>query len=161
MGFGFSGIVEASFALKIRRKVRAFSVDVFLVTGGLTCLVTVITSRGKHWKAWPYFLCTLWGMYATWGYTLLEDVKTPKRRICKYCKKKLVNMMQLLHLLIFLNSSFSSRLIPSLILGIIPLLISNCLPPTSGWIRLKREDTSSSMKNMYAIVVLKKKWQRL
>ena len=78
LGFGFSGIVEASFALKLEEKFGLSPWMFFLVTGGLTCLVTVITSRGKHWKAWPYFLCTLWGMYATWGYTLLEDVKTPK-----------------------------------------------------------------------------------
>ena len=78
MGFGFSGIVKASFALKLEEKFGLSPWMFFLVTGGLTCLVTVITTRGKHWKVWPYFLCTLWGMYATWGYTLLEDVKTPK-----------------------------------------------------------------------------------
>jgi len=78
LGVGFSGIAEASFALKLEEKFGFSPWMFFLVTGGLTCLVTAITFRGKRWKVWPFFLCTLWGMYATWGYILLEDVKTPK-----------------------------------------------------------------------------------
>lgn len=75
---GLSGIGEASFALKLEEKFGLSPWIFFLVTGGLTCLITAITVSKTRWKVWPYFLCTLWGIYATWGYTLLEDVKTPK-----------------------------------------------------------------------------------
>lgn len=75
LGFGFFGIVEVLFVLKLEEKFGFFLWMFFLVMGGLMCLVMVIIFRGKYWKVWFYFLCIFWGMYVIWGYILFEDVK--------------------------------------------------------------------------------------
>ena len=51
----------------------------FLLTLGITgVLILAIAKRSKLWLSWPLFISLVWLLYSTWGYHMLESVKTPK-----------------------------------------------------------------------------------
>lgn len=71
---GWSG-VEA-----IRSLVSEYDIQPwpFLLTCSLFGFISLILSRNNKFKSWLLFIPSLWLLYSTWGYLLLEPVKTPK-----------------------------------------------------------------------------------
>ncbi len=75
---GLAGVLSLKAATKLTDK---FDVTpwFFLVTLGVVgVLILAITRRAKLWLSWPLFISLFWLLYSTWGYNMLESVKTPK-----------------------------------------------------------------------------------
>ncbi len=81
--FGFAGLFDATFSSKLSIK---YGIEpwFFLLTMGivglLVCAVLLIVRKYRLSLScsWLLFIPVLWVGYSTWGYTLLNDVKTPK-----------------------------------------------------------------------------------
>ena len=51
----------------------------FTTLGSLTLAGAIWAGRsGQGGRAWPVFILLLWGLYSTWGYQLLNPIRTPK-----------------------------------------------------------------------------------
>jgi 4-amino-4-deoxy-L-arabinose transferase-like glycosyltransferase len=87
VGFGLSGLLDSTYTLELQEKFGISPWSFFTVTGGLASVLTVFTATKYRWKAWPYFMFSLWLLYSSWGYILLDDVKTPKRIFANIYKK--------------------------------------------------------------------------
>ncbi|MGQ8365219.1 ArnT family glycosyltransferase [Glaciecola sp. 1036] len=77
LAFGIGGILELSFASKLADK---FNISPWLlfISAGILGFICLGVSRSYRWLSWPSFLTVLWLIYSSWGYMLLDEVKTPK-----------------------------------------------------------------------------------
>ncbi|GAA6185671.1 glycosyltransferase family 39 protein [Aliiglaciecola sp. NS0011-25] len=79
LAFALAGLSNASFTQKLVTE-YAISPWYFFISIGLAGLLgTLITVKQQQWRSWPLFISVLWILYSTWGYGLLEVVKTPKK----------------------------------------------------------------------------------
>lgn len=87
LGVGLSGLFAFPFTINLEQK---FGVSPWLfctIMGLLIGGVAVVTARNKPWRCWPFFISIFWALYATWGYSLLDEVKTPKQIYANIQKK--------------------------------------------------------------------------
>ncbi|QJR81484.1 glycosyltransferase family 39 protein [Alteromonas pelagimontana] len=75
---GVAGIAKADFAMKLGNKFTISPWLLFFTIGMLGVIITTFTIRQRRWLVWPLFISMLWGGYSIWGYTLLNEIKTPK-----------------------------------------------------------------------------------
>ncbi|MEI8648985.1 hypothetical protein P4S73_15660 [Paraglaciecola sp. Hal342] len=78
LGVGFAGLAKLTFLLELENKYGLSPWLFFLFIGALGVGISLFTVRKKVWQAWPLFISLLMVGYSTWGYVLLDDVKTPK-----------------------------------------------------------------------------------
>ncbi|MBJ2135021.1 glycosyltransferase family 39 protein [Paraglaciecola chathamensis] len=78
LGVGFAGLAKLTFLLELENKYGLSPWLFFLFIGALGVGISLFTVRKKIWQAWPLFISLLMVGYSTWGYVLLDDVKTPK-----------------------------------------------------------------------------------
>ena len=78
LAFGLAGIAELSFVVKLEDRFGVSPRLFFTAIGATGVAATLIALTQPRWRAWPFFMCILWGYYSTWGYVLLDNVKTPK-----------------------------------------------------------------------------------
>ncbi|MBU2879823.1 glycosyltransferase family 39 protein [Aliiglaciecola lipolytica] len=79
LAFALAGLSNASFTQKLVTE-YAISPWYFFISIGLAGLLgTLITVKQQQWRSWPLFISVAWILYSTWGYGLLEVVKTPKK----------------------------------------------------------------------------------
>lgn len=76
--FALAGFNDAKFALKLSEKYAVEPWLFLLFLGSLGLLVSAVALRLSKWQTWPVFISVVWLTYSTWGYTLLQEVKTPK-----------------------------------------------------------------------------------
>ncbi len=74
---GIAGLTGVEKLLTLQEKFEVTPWWWFIFTGSCG-LVTVLFVRGKNTPLrWPVFISLLWVSWSTWGYVLLENVKTP------------------------------------------------------------------------------------
>lgn len=88
---GLGGLAEVPFLLNFETKFGIAPWSFFFVIGLLGMASSVFSARKSCWKAWPLFIALLMVGYSTWGYMMLDEVKTPKniyRNIQKIVKEQ-------------------------------------------------------------------------
>ncbi|MEW9799476.1 ArnT family glycosyltransferase [Alteromonas sp. CYL-A6] len=78
LGLGIAGELGVKAAVKLQAKYEISPWAFFMTVGVWGIVVVIANARRQRWLSWPAFLAGLWVLYSTWGYSLLEDVKTPK-----------------------------------------------------------------------------------
>lgn len=92
--FALAGLNNASFTEKLVTEYAISPWYFFMSIGWVGLLGTIITYKQQKWWSWPIFFSGLWILYCTWGYGLLEAVKTPKH-IFSQIQKELVSQQVL------------------------------------------------------------------
>lgn len=75
---GILGLIGIDFMAALENKYSVAPWLFLLFIGLAGIAVTLLTTRHNTRKAWPLFMCILWPLYSTWGYSLLNPVKTPE-----------------------------------------------------------------------------------
>lgn len=76
--FGIAGQLEIDFASKLSNRFELEPWNFLMVLGAAGTVICLLTVKGKQFLSWLWFMPVLWVFYSTWGYTLLNQVKTPK-----------------------------------------------------------------------------------
>lgn len=75
---GLAGVLGLKAVTKLADKFDVTPWFFLLMLGVAGVLILAITRRAKLWLSWPLFISLFWLLYSTWGYNMLESVKTPK-----------------------------------------------------------------------------------
>ena len=76
--FALAGLGGASFALQLSSQYEIVPWPFFLLLGSVGLVTCALKLRKGRWQVWPFYIAILWITYSTWGYSLLNAVKTPK-----------------------------------------------------------------------------------
>ncbi|MFT6896407.1 MAG: 4-amino-4-deoxy-L-arabinose transferase-like glycosyltransferase [Paraglaciecola sp.] len=76
--FGIAGQLDMAFASKLSTRYELEPWNFLMAVGASGALICMLTVRSKQFLSWLWFIPVLWIFYSTWGYTLLNQVKTPK-----------------------------------------------------------------------------------
>ncbi|MFQ3196480.1 MAG: 4-amino-4-deoxy-L-arabinose transferase-like glycosyltransferase [Paraglaciecola sp.] len=76
--FGIAGQLDMAFASKLSTRYELEPWLFLMAVGGSGVFICMLTVRSRQFLSWLWFIPVLWIFYSTWGYTLLNQVKTPK-----------------------------------------------------------------------------------
>ncbi|WP_430457901.1 ArnT family glycosyltransferase [Rheinheimera sp.] len=75
---GLAGVLGLKAATKLADRFDVTPWFFLLTLGVAGVLILAIAKRATRWLSWPLFISLFWLLYSTWGYQMLESVKTPK-----------------------------------------------------------------------------------
>ncbi|MBA6290215.1 glycosyltransferase family 39 protein [Colwellia sp. MB3u-4] len=84
---GIVGIVEIKSTLKLTEKYHITPWFYLFTLGAIGQITAWLTYRNHRWLSWPIASSMVWILYSTWGYQLLNPVKTPKNVYLEITKK--------------------------------------------------------------------------
>lgn len=76
--FGIGGELALPFAHKLAVKYELEPWAMFISLGAIGLLVCAFTFMWRKFVSWLLFIPALWLIYSTWGYALMDPVRTPK-----------------------------------------------------------------------------------
>jgi 4-amino-4-deoxy-L-arabinose transferase-like glycosyltransferase len=76
--FGIAGELALPFAHKLAVKYELEPWAMFMTLGAIGFLICALTFMRRRFVSWLLFIPSLWIIYSTWGYTLMDPVRTPK-----------------------------------------------------------------------------------